>query len=516
MGYQKRQYYIVFLLLALILIVNVITMPSRPYIADPVYTRKASINLINKGAINIPVPNIGGGNERGQYFYENVEKSKWYSKYGIMNTLMFTPPLLLEKCYTGQLCEKDVFSKQRVFFLNIFNILWTLIFSWFLFKILSFYTNSLLAIVSFIFSALYTTFLWNYMRAQSGEIIQLMFFSIFYYFIIRFKNQGSRESIITKTSALSLFSAILFLLFLCLTKQIYFLLLPLVFLFVPLIKYQSEENILLYFFGQLRKNFKVYLIYLYIPVSILLIIVLAVNNYKFGSPINFGYTQWIREQSLFSGNIFDGLYGFIFEPQRSIFIHFPILLFSVFGIRWFYKNYSFDYLFSISIFVVFFLVNSKFPNWKGDWCYGPRYLLFILPFLSIPFIKLLETLFKKTRKKKNIILAVLVIITLFFSMRLQTYVNAVDFFTYHRVKNVFKFNFNKKILEMRSVSDNMDAYFNNRLFGLIDKDLMKFKNGECDFYPIKIMRKHLSEKDLLRLESAVKQRIYSNYYWFSQ
>src|ERR1700739_3745796 len=80
--------------------VNFLTMPAEEYYGDASSVRIAAMTLINTGKWAVPGPSTFG--EKGQFFYQNAE-GNWYSKYGILNTLIYVPILQLEKAVTGKL-----------------------------------------------------------------------------------------------------------------------------------------------------------------------------------------------------------------------------------------------------------------------------------------------------------------------------------------------------------------------------------------------------------------------------
>ena len=91
-------------LVALLLLVGTVltvTMPSMIYPGDRNASRMQAINVVTKGELGIPYTDramLGGFlDERGQYFFENDEKERIYSKYGIGYTLFQIPPLLVIK-----------------------------------------------------------------------------------------------------------------------------------------------------------------------------------------------------------------------------------------------------------------------------------------------------------------------------------------------------------------------------------------------------------------------------------
>ena len=487
-------------------------MPKLVYVGDPRAVRCATISLLSKGTISVPSDIAKQFGERGQYFYENVKKDKWYSKYGIMNTLMYVPPLMLEKLLTGNI----EYGSRGTIYLNIYNTLLTLLIAFFLFKILSFYTESLFVKVVFILTAFYATFMWNYLRAQSFEIYQTLFFLIFYYYLIKFSREVSKKSSVGTTSPyINLLVSTLFLSFLCLAKLIYICLFPILFIFVLFAAYTRSENLLRFLKYRLCHNFRKYLAYLFGPSIVLLGIILVVNNYKFGSPFDTGYQQWEPEKILFSSNILEGILGYLFGIQRSIFIHYPVLIFSILGIRKFYKKYPFDLILAFFVFIVFLIINSSFANWTGEWCYGPRYLLFILPILSLPFVETLNLLrdnFKKIQAKVAIVIITGVLV---WSVLLQINVNSLDFFVFYQVKGTFEqTNYDKKNIELNNIFNRIYRYFDSSHFGKINRDLMAYKLKGETLYPLEQIRPFCSKKSFKVIQTRIMRNIQFNYYWF--
>jgi len=77
----------------------------------------------------------------------------------------------------------------------------------------------------------------------------------------------------------------------------------------------------------------------------------------------------------------EGISGLLFSPSRGLFVYSPILLLSVGGILIACsKGPSFLKFFSLGALLVVAL-HSKFSQWWGGYCYGPRYFADLAPFL---------------------------------------------------------------------------------------------------------------------------------------
>jgi 4-amino-4-deoxy-L-arabinose transferase-like glycosyltransferase len=112
-------------------------------------------------------------------------------------------------------------------------------------------------------------------------------------------------------------------------------------------------------------------------------LLLLYNTHLFGAPLSTGYggsnIGW-----LFDGWWQQGLYGLILSPGKGIFIFSPTLLLGVVGMvvgwRWLWR----ETLLALALLVVHLAFYSSLSYWHGDGSWGPRYLLFVLPFLYLP------------------------------------------------------------------------------------------------------------------------------------
>jgi hypothetical protein len=117
------------------------------------------------------------------------------------------------------------------------------------------------------------------------------------------------------------------------------------------------------------------------PVLVAVAILLWLNELRFGNYLDFGPNAYDRG---FSTPVALGLYGYLLSPGRSIFLYSPPIVLALFAFGTFYRRYRAEALLFAGIVVVYLLVYSTFGYWAGGWSFGPRYLLSILPFMTIP------------------------------------------------------------------------------------------------------------------------------------
>lgn len=143
----------------------------------------------------------------------------------------------------------------------------------------------------------------------------------------------------------------------------------------------------------------------FLPALVISVLFILLYNYwRYNNIFNFGYTGNAGHPTIiydgkpgFSGNVFVGLYGFLFSTGKSIFIFNPSLLLIVFSFRKFFIEKKKEFILYIAIFTFFTILYSKWWAWYGGECWGPR---FLLPFLSLLYIIIgygLEELFNRNK-----------------------------------------------------------------------------------------------------------------------
>jgi hypothetical protein len=89
------------------------------------------------------------------------------------------------------------------------------------------------------------------------------------------------------------------------------------------------------------------------------------------------------------------MFRLLFCPYRGLFFYSPILFLSIPGFFLMFKKYKTEAILIVSILILFVSIISMRRNWWGGYCFGDRYLLLVVPFLTIPLI----FVFKKINRK---------------------------------------------------------------------------------------------------------------------
>lgn len=473
-----------FLAIALLVFaVNFISMPREAYIGDPMAIRLGSLHLVLLGKVGIDVSEkkaLGAMTDsEGQYFYLNAASHTYYPKWGFLNTLLFTPPLIVENAlhgiddfFTNQKPQDEIllYNKSLIFWLNIYNIALSLGLAFYLFKLARLYTVRIATSYVFILLSFYATFLWNYLRAPSSEIFQLLFFAACTFHFISFQRNAGAKDGLRHLLVAAICAGLLML-----TKPYYVLLFPIIAGFA---------------LRQCRDWRRIALPIL-IPAGASLALLMLVQWHQFGSPFETGYGQWKangrNHDFMAISNLPAALRGFLLSGDLGIFAHFPILILALPAMPLFWKRHRQEWLFVVTVFFVFLLFISCFSNWSGQFCYGPRYLLFVLPALSLPLIALIDKIFEEPRKPAMALAAAVLITVAGFSAALQHRVNTLPFCAMLYLDNTYS---QLKIPEAT-------RYFQNRNLGVVSGEFIAYVKDDRPFPPMEAIRKGLPPKSKL-------------------
>jgi hypothetical protein len=150
------------------------------------------------------------------------------------------------------------------------------------------------------------------------------------------------------------------------------------------------------------------------------------NNYRFGTIFETGATLLSNSTGidLFIGtSFFTGLSGLLISPGKGFFYYSPITILFFISVKYFLRKHLEIGITFILIILTYLLFYSKYLFWHGDWAWGPRYLLVIIPFLMIPLCELIDSfLWIKRPFLKSIVCALFII-----SLVIQLAAVSVDF-----------------------------------------------------------------------------------------
>ena len=432
---------ILVIFLAVVAGIQVFTMPAFFYPGDNFAPRAEAVYLLRTGELGIPYglrEELGGlVEERGQYFFENDARQRLFSKYGVGYTLLYLPPLLVGRAVSG---PQELLGESRslLLVLNLYGVLLTLVAAAYLFLVASEYSARPWRVLVFALVSIYATFFWHYLRAPALEIFQSVFFLAFFYHGIRFLRARSRIGLPARRPwghlALAAgYGGVLVAMKLTFAAS-------LLVLVVCVLSAGGFRRLV----GELASHARGYVVALAGPLLVILVLLLWVNQHKFGSPTNTGYGQWLQADGApvdhFSLRVLpESLPGFFLRAGNgNVFLHFPMVLLALpFWLRFRRRNPA-DGRFLVALVGSNIALLSCFSAWHGEWGYGPRYLLFFLVIASLPALEGWEALVASPFRQVRWGAAALGCAVLGWSLVQQVHVNALHYFTYHHLEGVFR------------------------------------------------------------------------------
>lgn len=364
-------------------------------IPDEEYVLRVAQNIAESKPLNLP--------EGFPYTHKGVTEKgrdgKNYSTYPIGQSLIFAPFYYLSKKMNVFLSPYDgdgsieslrnwangiEFETTRYLYVvpALFSALTCLIFFMFCFRLghnrkICILTTSILA---------FCTMIWPYSKFLLSEATQTFFLISTFYMVFLLKEENDR-----------IFFAILAGIafgFLNIIKPTFLI------IALPLAAY--------WFYGNREMKRGLVLAVIFIVAFMLVFWTqIAYNIIRMGEGSNFGYTK-----GGFSSPFYAGLYGFLFSSGKSFFLYSPVALLFFFSIRSFFKKKRELSLLFASTIIIMILVYSSWGVWSGDLCWGPRFLVPLIPLFMMPTAGLFEKMLKAQKRMQIALVSLLVLLSL--------------------------------------------------------------------------------------------------------
>jgi hypothetical protein len=413
-------------LLAFVCALNVALMPAGFVGGDAISWHEEARSLVRDGHLAVDPELARHVGEPGEFFVLNDVDGQWYSKHGIANAWMAVPAVLAEKLATGRIPSPGQLPNLLV--VNLYNVALSLALCAVLYALSARYSRHVVTRVVFTLACLYATYLWYYQRAQMSEIYQTLFFcgafALLMAFLCDLREHDGRASGRGRAALLGAW-VLVGVLVLC---RLLFA------LAIPIVAIAAACGIAALPRARRRSAASALAPWILVPPAAILALLAWVDHVKFGSMWLTGYHQWKPREHVLTGRISEGVWGFLFDPRFSILLHFPVLVLATLGFRAFFARHRSDAIVMLSAFVLFLSVTAMIPTWRGEWTYGPRYMLFVLPVLSLPALCCFDDMLERWGSLRSSLLAAAAAVLLGWSMLVQARVIRCDFFLYYFVR----------------------------------------------------------------------------------
>jgi len=161
------------------------------------------------------------------------------------------------------------------------------------------------------------------------------------------------------------------------------------------------------------------------PVALACAVILAMNWTRFGSPFATGYADQ-PEGVQFINPLLVGLYGFLFSIGKGLFFFSPPLVLFFWAIRRFIRQAPAAGWAVVVLAATLLMIHSKWINWPGGWCWGPRHIFMVHVFLALPICVLLKG-------PRRPIVRIAYVALLFCGVAVQIYGTSQNFIDYYSV-----------------------------------------------------------------------------------
>lgn len=395
---DKRKHRLPLFLLALaVAAIGFLSMPAEFYAGDAYSIKLEAIHLVRGGEFGFSKSESDLIKDflavRDQYFIYNEETGRYHNRWGPFNLAVYIIPELANinapEDHAGGKLQAD---RPAILAHNLFNVVLSVILTVLLYRLVSLFTRREILRVFLVLAVLYASFTWNYLRTQSYEIIHLTLFTGFFYYYVLFMRSFNAARRVT--SYRSFYAWNLFLAALCLSKSFYFFLYPV--LFLPFCaKLVSAAGVGPYR-GLLdsRSN----LLRVILPGMLTLAVYLLLSRLFYGEfflgyLLNKPHSGAVAFSPAF---IPARLHDYFISANRSLFVHMPLLAPGLIGFYWYLRRHRYEAWFLLGAFL-FCIVFFSFCYTVGEWCYGPRFFLFLLPALCLPAAYVFEALIRHER-----------------------------------------------------------------------------------------------------------------------
>lgn len=136
------------------------------------------------------------------------------------------------------------------------------------------------------------------------------------------------------------------------------------------------------------------------PIAVAGALLMLYNTMRFGSPFDTGYH--FAEGEGFSTPIWQGLWGLLFSPYRSLFLHTPLFVASIVGFLPFFRRNRAEAILIAELSAALIGMYSMWWMWWGGYSWGPRFLVPLSPFWVLLLAPIIESLsFDRRRAGAN-------------------------------------------------------------------------------------------------------------------
>lgn len=160
---------------------------------------------------------------------------------------------------------------------------------------------------------------------------------------------------------------------------------------------------------------------------------LLYNNALFGNPFTSGYGSLDPTAEL-GVAWYEGLHGLLTSSGKGLLIFSPVVLLGLVGIPMQWRQQWRESVLAVLMLLIHLAFYMRLNYWHGDGSWGPRYMVFVVPFLMLPAAGLLAWLATQRKPALNVLAGTVVILSLAVQLlpilaNMNTYMQLSDQYT---------------------------------------------------------------------------------------
>jgi hypothetical protein len=468
--------------LALFAVVQLLTMPGMNQPADNLVPRIEAANICLHGTWSIDYDHLEQAADftevRGQFFYFRDDQRQVYSKYGVGYTAVYLPLFYLHRIFFPEFAQV-INSRSMLLLINLLNVGCATLVASYLFRMARWYVEQTWLAIVFVVAVVYSTILWHYLRSPALDVYQLLaFVALVFHSRMFLQLRGDSR---VDAAWRELWYASLWFGWLLLMRSSYAVIPPMLAIAFVALDRAPNETWTTAAQRWMRQRWQLFR-YGVLPMSVAVGVMLWTNHLKFGSPFNTGYMQWLDADGTPNAE-----FSWRFIPQAcraffwtlgnyNLFTHAPLVLFAFLGYPAFIRHARRDALLCAGFLAAVVAPLLCYEQYHGEWCYGPRYLVPIMPLVTLPVVFVLQR-WSHGRSTSNYWRWGALVSVLLVSFYLQCCVNLFHYFAYQNARDYCSVFRNAEV----------KAYFERSVHrGLICHDLLLFRLSVRAFPPLQI------------------------------
>ena len=135
------------------------------------------------------------------------------------------------------------------------------------------------------------------------------------------------------------------------------------------------------------------------------VILAASYNYaRWGSITATGYGPYL--DAFFGGSVVDGAWGMLASPNKSALLYSPPLVLALLGAPAAFRAVPRLGIAMLALVLPTFLVYCTYRSWSGDYAWGPRFFVWMVPVLLVPMAWFIDRFGQLGRWKRGVVAAI--------------------------------------------------------------------------------------------------------------